>query len=82
MAIETVTSPLLSEPPPAPAEKPVRPVDDDYAKTVDAGYVETLEAFGARIDGNRARILTGLVLTASLLLLALGRRIQTGGHRA
>lgn len=76
-----IVSTLLSDPPAVPQPKD-RPVDEDYAKTVKAGYVETLEAFGARIDENRVRILTGLALAASLLLLALGRRIQTGGHHA
>lgn len=82
MAVETVTSPLLSDPPPPPAEKAAQPVDEDYAKTVKAGYVESLEAFGARIDQTRAGLLAGLVAVVSALLLALGRRIQTGGRSA
>lgn len=81
-AIETVTSPLLSDPPPTPAEKTARPVDENFVKTVDAGYVESLAEFGARIDQARAGLLADLLAAASLLLLALGHRIQTGGHRA
>lgn len=53
MATETVTSILLSDPPPVPAETPVRPVDEDYAATVAAGYVEDDETFGIRIGGPR-----------------------------
>ncbi|MGW6946123.1 hypothetical protein ACWGHD_04270 [Streptomyces xanthophaeus] len=77
MAIETV-SPLLSDPP-APAEKSAGEPDQNFIDTVDAGYVETLEAFGARMDLRKARRLTGLLAAASLLLLALGRRINRGG---
>lgn len=74
MTIETVTSPLLSDPPPVPAEKSARPVDEDYVKTVKAGYVESLEAFGARMDLRRIALLD---LAAGLFFAALaltGRR--------
>lgn len=74
MAIETVTSPLLSDPPLAPAEKAVRPVGEDYAKSVDAGYVESLEAFGARMDLRRIALLD---LAACLFFAALA---LTGRH--
>lgn len=56
MATTTVTSPLLSDPPAAPRLKE-RPVDPDFTKTVDAGYVESLEAFGARMDLRRIALL-------------------------
>lgn len=37
---ETVVSVLLSDPPPV-LVAPVRPVDPDYAATVDAKFIET-----------------------------------------
>lgn len=74
MAIETVTSPLLSGPQPAPAEKAVRLADEDYVKTVEAGYVESLEAFGDRIDLRRIALLD---LAAGLFFAALA---LTGRH--
>ncbi|MFE2850641.1 hypothetical protein ACFXJO_05835 [Streptomyces lavendulae] len=57
--IETVTSVLLSDPPPALVAPALlrglgllpREVDPDFAATVAAGYVESVEAFGARIEG-------------------------------
>lgn len=59
MRTETVVSVLLSDPPPvliAPALLRglgliERPFDADFADTVVAGYVEGVEAFGARIGG-------------------------------
>jgi hypothetical protein len=47
---ETVTSPLLNEPP-AEVEKPARVIDPDYEATVDAGFVETPDEWMARIGG-------------------------------
>lgn len=73
MATTTVTSPLLSDPPAAPRLKD-RPVDPDYAKSVDAGYVESLEAFGARMDLRRIALLD---LAACLFFAALA---LTGRH--
>lgn len=49
---ETVTSVLLSDPP-AEVEVPARVVDKDYADSVKAGYVETPDAWMARIGGLR-----------------------------
>ncbi|MFJ3200951.1 hypothetical protein [Streptomyces sp. NPDC086989] len=50
--IETVTSPLLSDPPVEP-EAPERAVDKNYADSVRAGYVETPDEWMARI-GSRS----------------------------
>ncbi|MCY0916971.1 hypothetical protein OS965_02120 [Streptomyces sp. H27-G5] len=77
MTSVTVSSPLLSDPPPAPTVQ-VRPVDPDFVATEDAGYVESLDAFGARIDLRHA---AGLAI-AGIALLAAGYYIQSGGHRA
>ncbi|KOU50533.1 hypothetical protein ADK55_18465 [Streptomyces sp. WM4235] len=77
MTSVTVSSPLLSDPPPVPP-KPVRPVDPDFAATEDAGYIESLEAFGARIDLRHA---AGLAIGGALFLIA-GYYIQTWGTHA
>lgn len=77
MTSVTVSSPLLSDPPPIPPAKD-RPIDPDFAATEDAGYIESLEAFGARID---LRTAAGLAI-AGLALLTAGYYIQTGGHDA
>ncbi|MGW6872849.1 hypothetical protein ACWGHA_11000 [Streptomyces xanthophaeus] len=61
MAIETVSSELLSDPPPAPVEKPTRAVSKDYTDSLRDGFTESLEAFSARLT---ARQLAGLDLAA------------------
>jgi hypothetical protein len=71
---ETVVSPLLTDPPPAPVEKPARPVSKDFAKTVDAGYVESVEEFGARLTVPQITALTVLAAIASTRLLLWGHR--------
>jgi hypothetical protein len=68
----TVSSPLLSDPPPAPRQV-VRPVDPDFAATEDAGYIESLEAFGARIDLRTAAVLN-LAAGAFFAVVALAGR--------
>lgn len=74
MAIETVPSPLLSDPPPAPAEKAVRPVDEDYAASEAAGYVESFKEYDARMT---LRWAVALNAAAGLFFVAIaltGRR--------
>ncbi|MER6778410.1 MULTISPECIES: hypothetical protein [unclassified Streptomyces] len=51
---ETVTSSLLNEPP-AEVEKPARAVDPDFEASVKDGYVETPDAWMARIAAQRAQ---------------------------
>ncbi|WP_411102505.1 hypothetical protein [Streptomyces sp. cmx-4-9] len=73
MAMETVVSPLLTDPPAAPSRKAL-PVDPDFAATAAAGYVETLEEFGARMTVGR---LAALNAGAALFFAALA---LTGRH--
>lgn len=78
MALETVTSPLLSDPPPAPAEKTDRPVDEDYAASEAAGYVESFKDYDARMT---LRWAVALNLGAGLIFAAIaltGRRYLRG----
>ncbi|MEU9415220.1 hypothetical protein [Streptomyces sp. NPDC048272] len=76
MTSVTVSSPLLSDPPPVPPQV-VRPVDPDFAATERDGFVESLEAFGARID---LRTAAGLAIGGALFIVA-GYYIQTWGTR-
>ncbi|MER6488752.1 hypothetical protein ABT264_35050 [Streptomyces virginiae] len=73
MATETVVSPLLSDKPAAPKPKP-RPVSKDYADTEDAGYIESVEEFGARLTVPQLVALAVLTAIASIRLLLWGRR--------
>ncbi|MCY0962451.1 hypothetical protein [Streptomyces sp. H27-H5] len=72
MTSVTVSSPLLSDPPPAPPAQ-VRPVDPDFAITERDGFIESLAEFGARIDLRHA---AGLAI-AGIALLTAGYYIQT-----
>lgn len=55
MAIETVTSSLLSDPPADPKPQ-AQPVSQDFADTVAAGYVETADVWITRTGKARAAL--------------------------
>ncbi|MFG2748075.1 hypothetical protein [Streptomyces xanthophaeus] len=68
-----IVSPLLSDPPAVPQPKDLR-ADEDYAASVAAGFVESLEAFGARITARQAAALDVMAIGIFATVALTGRR--------